>query len=62
MNTLTLLTIVALFFLFALGWHDQSARDERKAERTDRHPSTNSTPRKNHSGAAASEYRKVTSA
>lgn len=35
MNALTLLTIVALFFLFALAWHDQSARDEGKAGRAD---------------------------
>jgi len=62
MNTLTLLTIVALFFLFALAWHDESARNERKAEQSDRQPSIKTVPRKNQSAAAAPESPKLRNA
>lgn len=39
MNPLTLIGVVALFFLFAVAWHDESARDsniEQRAAETDR--------------------------
>ena len=59
MDALTLLTVMAFFFLFAVAWHDESARDERKAQQTNRQPSIKTAPRENNSGAAPSESRKV---
>ena len=62
MDTLTLLTVIAFFFLFAVAWHDESARDERTTQQTERQPSIKNSLRKNPSGVAASVSQKVRNA